>query len=36
MFKNYLKTTLRVVLLTVLFHSYKASRINPVEAMKYE
>jgi putative ABC transport system permease protein len=25
-----------VVLLTVLFHSYKASRINPVEAMKYE
>jgi putative ABC transport system permease protein len=25
-----------VVLLTVLFHSYKASRINPVEAMQYE
>ncbi|MBN2638420.1 MAG: FtsX-like permease family protein, partial [Bacteroidales bacterium] len=25
-----------VVLLTVLFHSYKASRINPVEALKYE
>jgi putative ABC transport system permease protein len=25
-----------VVLLTVLYHSYKASRINPVEALKYE
>jgi putative ABC transport system permease protein len=25
-----------VVLLTVLFHSYKASRINPVDALKYE
>lgn len=25
-----------VVLLTVLFHSYRASRINPVEALKYE
>lgn len=25
-----------VVLLTILFHSFKASRINPVEALKYE
>jgi putative ABC transport system permease protein len=25
-----------VVLLTVLFHSYKASRINPVKALRYE
>ena len=25
-----------VVLLTVYFHSYKASRINPVEALRYE
>ncbi len=25
-----------VVLFTVFFHSYKASRINPVEAMRYE
>ncbi len=25
-----------VVLTTVLFHSYRASRINPVEALKYE
>ena len=25
-----------VVLLTVLYHSYRASRINPVEALKYE
>jgi putative ABC transport system permease protein len=25
-----------IVLLTVLFHSYKASRINPVDAMRYE
>lgn len=25
-----------VVLLTVLFHSYRASRINPVEALRYE
>ncbi|WP_167618729.1 ABC transporter permease [Maribellus sediminis] len=25
-----------VVLLTVLFHSYKASRINPIEALRYE
>ncbi|QGY44621.1 FtsX-like permease family protein [Maribellus comscasis] len=25
-----------VVLFTVLFHSYRASRINPVEALKYE
>lgn len=25
-----------LVLLTVLFHSYKASRINPVDAMRYE
>jgi putative ABC transport system permease protein len=27
---------LLVVLVTVLFHSYKASRINPVEALTYE
>lgn len=25
-----------VVMVTVLFHSYRASRINPVEALKYE
>lgn len=25
-----------VVLLTVYFHSYKASRINPIEALRYE
>jgi putative ABC transport system permease protein len=25
-----------VVLLTVFFHSYKASRVNPVEALRYE
>jgi len=25
-----------VVLLTVFFHSYKASRINPVKALRYE
>jgi putative ABC transport system permease protein len=25
-----------VVLLTVFFHSYKASRINPIEALRYE
>jgi ABC-type antimicrobial peptide transport system permease subunit len=25
-----------VVLSTVLFHSYKASRINPVKALRYE
>ena len=25
-----------VVLLTVLFHSYRASRVNPVEALRYE
>jgi len=27
---------LTVVLLTVFFHSYKASRINPVKALRYE
>jgi len=25
-----------VVLLTILVHSYKASRINPVQALRYE
>ena len=25
-----------VVLVTVFFHSYKASRVNPVEALRYE
>jgi putative ABC transport system permease protein len=25
-----------VVLLTVFFHSYRASRINPVKALRYE
>jgi putative ABC transport system permease protein len=31
----YLAATL-VVLFTVFFHSYKASRISPVEALRYE
>jgi putative ABC transport system permease protein len=31
----YLSATI-VVLLTVLYHSYKVSRINPVEALRYE
>ena len=25
-----------VVILTVLYHSYRASRINPTEALRYE
>jgi putative ABC transport system permease protein len=31
----YLSATI-VVLLTVLYHSYKVSRINPVKALRYE
>ncbi len=33
---NILGLSLALAILTVLFHSFRTSRINPVEALRYE